>query len=998
MANSITILHAEDEPGLAELTSEFLQRQDERFDIHHAANADEGEALLDDLDVDCIVSDYDMPGRNGLEFLKSVRDDHPDLPFILFTGKGSEEVASEAISAGVTDYLQKEGGSDQYTILANRIKNAVELRHAEEQAERTLTQLEAIAENSADAIVIIDSDSRIHFVNQAVTGFFGYDPAELEGEPLTTIMPERLREQHLAALDQYLTTGEKTVSWSNVELTGLHKDGSEMPLSVSFGEFQQGTDQRFVGIMRDISVQRQREQALREKQAELRKYELTVENSIDLLAACDTDYDLLFANEQYQDFHGIDSIDVSKTSLPEVLEDEWDRTVKAHVDRTLEGEIVRYEMERGRSNGDVQTLDIRYYPLREDDGTIIGVVAAMRDLTNVWEEKREREKIIERVTDAIVEVDENWRFTLVNQQAEALYDMSEEYLLGRDFWTVFTEARGTRFEEEYRTVMETREPTTFVEHFSQLDGWFDITVFPKDDGGLAFYFVEVTEQRQRQDDLEQSNALLSTLFNTLPAGVLAENESRNVLAVNERLFDLFGLPGTTEEAIGADCARIAEQVSEEFVDPSGFVEQIDELVSAREPKNNERLALQDGRTFERDYRPIELPDGQGHLWLYRDITDGTNLARQLKDLNRVTQELMSTDTQEEVVEIGVETARDLLDMDANSIHQYDTGSEELIPMEVTDDIYDLVGEPPTFSDGDSIAWRVYQRGEPLAVNDVHGDPDRHTPDTPIRSELYLPLGDYGILLAGSTSSEAFDDQDVLLGEILAGGLTTALEQIEQTEQLRDREHELTNQNDRLEEFASIVSHDLRNPLNVAEGRLELAQTECDSEHLDNVQQAHGRMWALIDDLLTLARDGESELDSEPVALKPLVEGCWTNIQTDAATLIIDTEQTFQGSKRRLKQLFENLMRNAIEHGGEDVTVMVGAMDDGFYVEDDGSGIPAGDRDDIFETGYSTNEGGTGFGLSIVKQVAEAHNWKIKITDRTAGGARFEITGVGVVAE
>jgi len=998
MANSITILHAEDDPGLAELTGEFLQRQDERFDIHHAANADEGEALLDDLDIDCVVSDHDMPGRNGLEFLKSVRENHPDLPFILFTGKGSEEVASEAISAGVTDYLQKEGGPDQYTILANRIKNAVELRHAEEQAERTLTQLEAIAENSADAIVIIDSDSRVRFANQAVADFFGHNPAELEGEPLTAIMPERLREQHLAALSQYLETGERTVSWSNVEFTGLHKDGSEMPLSVSFGEFQQGNDRRFVGIIRDISEQRQREQALREKQAELRKYELTVENSIDYLAACDTDYDLLFANEQYQDFHGIDSIDVSKTSLPELLDDEWDRTVKAHVDRSLEGETVRYEMERARSNGGVQTLDIRYYPLREDDGRIIGVVAAMRDLTNVLEEKREREKTIERVTDAIVEVDENWRFTLVNQQAEALYDMSEEYLLGRDFWNVFTGARGTRFEEEYRSVMETREPTTFVEHFRQLDGWFDITVFPKDDGGLAFYFNEVTEQRRRREELEQSNALLSTLFNTLPAGVLAEDESRNVLAVNDRLFDLLGLPGTPENAIGTDCEKIAEQVSEGFVDPSGFVERIDELVSAREPENNERLALQDGRTFERDYRPIELPDGQGHLWLYRDITDGTNLERQLKELNRVTQELMSADTQEEVVEIGVETTRDLLGMDANSIHLYDPESEELVPMAVTDDVYDIIGEPPTFSDGDSIAWRVYQRGEPLTVNDVHADPDRYTPDTPIRSELFLPLGDYGILLAGSTSPGAFDDQDVLLGEILAGGLTTALEQIEQTEQLRDHERELMNQNARLEEFASIVSHDLRNPLNVAEGRLELAQTECDSEHLDNVQQAHGRMRDLIDDLLALSRDGESEMDIEPVALNSLVEGCWTNIQADAATLVVDTEQTIRGSKRQLKQLLENLMRNAIEHGGEDVTVTVGAMDDGFYVEDDGSGISAGERDDIFEAGYSTNEGGTGFGLSIVKQVAEAHNWQIEIADRTAGGARFEITGVEIVVE
>lgn len=104
---AIRILHVDDEPDFAEMTATFLEREDDRFDVEIATSPNEGLNHLKLESFDCIVSDYNMPTRDGIEFLKDVRDDHPDLPFILYTGKGSEEIASDAISAGVTDYLQK---------------------------------------------------------------------------------------------------------------------------------------------------------------------------------------------------------------------------------------------------------------------------------------------------------------------------------------------------------------------------------------------------------------------------------------------------------------------------------------------------------------------------------------------------------------------------------------------------------------------------------------------------------------------------------------------------------------------------------------------------------------------------------------------------------------------------------------------------------------------------------------------------------------------------
>jgi signal transduction histidine kinase len=216
--------------------------------------------------------------------------------------------------------------------------------------------------------------------------------------------------------------------------------------------------------------------------------------------------------------------------------------------------------------------------------------------------------------------------------------------------------------------------------------------------------------------------------------------------------------------------------------------------------------------------------------------------------------------------------------------------------------------------------------------------------------------------------------------------------IEITEQ-KTIERQLEDQKDRLKAFANLVSHDLRNPLNVANGQLMLAQEECKSEHLDAVARAHERMETLIDDLLTLAREGEQATNIETVTLAETVERAWRNVATGDATLVTDIERTIQADSTRLQQLVENLVRNAIEHGGEDVTVRISELDDGFYIADDGPGIPEDKRERVFETGYSTAEDGTGYGLAIVQEIADAHGWSVSVTTGSTGGARFEFTGV-----
>jgi PAS domain S-box-containing protein len=209
----------------------------------------------------------------------------------------------------------------------------------------------------------------------------------------------------------------------------------------------------------------------------------------------------------------------------------------------------------------------------------------------------------------------------------------------------------------------------------------------------------------------------------------------------------------------------------------------------------------------------------------------------------------------------------------------------------------------------------------------------------------------------------------------------------------ERERALERRNERLDEFASIVSHDLRNPLNVLDGSLELAEETGDPAEFDRCRRAIERMDELVDDLLTLARNSDADPDLDPTSLATVAKGCWRIVDTAGATLETPADGVVLAEEGRLRRLFENLFRNAVEHGGESVSIVVGDLDDGFYVEDDGTGIPADERDRVFESGYSTGAERTGLGLSIVAEIVDAHGWTVDVTDGVDGGTRFEITGV-----
>jgi len=828
----IRVLHVDDDPNLLELTGEFLEREDDRLVLETATSADQGLDQIGDRPPDCIVSDYDMPGKSGIEFLRAVRETYPDLPFILFTGKGSESVASDAIAAGVTDYLQKGSSTERYELLANRITNAVQARRATQEATRQ-AELMRLTEFAGDTggweldleteeLMLTDGTRRLIDLPQD-------DSIGLE-EAIDLYHPDD-RDEVRAALDQAAETGEQVQDTWRVR----PNKGEQRLLNVTVTPVRSnGEITTLRGAVNDTTERYERRQEL---ESERRFIEQSLNALDDLFYVLDTDGTIRQWNDRVPDVTGYTESELDGMDASEIFpEDEQERIDNA-IGQTLTDD-------RGAVEADLQTADGNRIPyewtgarLTDTDGTTTGIVGIGRDLSERRQRERRFRALVEESNDVISIVGADGRFQYQSPSLERILGYDLEETIGDLAWEYMhpddREAVMDTF-EKWLAGPEARESIEYrARHADGSWRWFEARASKQfDNPAVEGYVVnsrDVTARKEREQELQVVKSQYETLAENFPDGAV-------YLIDTDLRF---------ERARGEELRKIG-------------------------------------------LSPNDLNGEKPHALFPEEIAD--ELCHYLEKA---------------------------LDGHANTFEQ-EYGGERYRLQAV-----------PVQTDGEEI-------------NHVMG-------------------------VAQNITEYAEDKQN------------------------------LERQNDRLQEFASLVSHDLRNPLRTAEGRLELARADCDSTHLDDLAGALDRMDALIEDLLTLARGGETGESTEVVSLSSLIEECWQVVPSENATLMIETDRSISADRSRLRQLLENLLANAVEHGGEDVTVRVDDLTEGFYIADDGVGIPKEEREDIFEAGYSTAEEGTGFGLQITKQIVDAHGWDVRVTDSDDDGAQFEITGVDTPA-
>lgn len=394
---------------------------------------------------------------------------------------------------------------------------------------------------------------------------------------------------------------------------------------------------------------------------------------------------------------------------------------------------------------------------------------------------------------------------------------------------------------------------------------------------------------------------------------------------------------------------------------------------------------------------VQTPAGPYNVGTIQNISVQKRRERQLNQLHTVTDELVEADSTDEIARVVSETAEQVLDFE-RTVVRVRSESGELEPVLVTDGARTDVGDCWSYRlDEETEAVRAYRSGETVVVNDITTVDDGYDRGNTV-SVMYLPIGTYGLISFANHEHSSFGETDIDLASILASNAETAFRRLE-------NERDLRRKNERLEAFVDVITHDIPNHLTVAKTRADLARTQEDLSHLEHVSAAHERIESVISDMHKLVDHG-AQIDSTAwIRVADIGEECWRNCREEKSggTLEVGKSGYVRADESRFKQLLENLFWNALDHAGPDPTIRVGLLEDGFFVEDDGPGIPESRRETVLTPGFTeAEESHSGFGLAIVQEIARAHGWTLTITeseldetDSDTPGARFEFTGATV---
>lgn len=614
------------------------------------------------------------------------------------------------------------------------------------------------------------------------------------------------------------------------------------------------------------------------------------------------------------------------------------------------------------------------------------------------------EAVLDSIPGLVFVFDKDDRLVWGNREVPARTGHSVQTLRGRGPADLFVSGDARAVREALNTVREGGGPATI-----------DVTLVPSEGALIPCEFtaralsgtsagrrdcvvgVAREESGARKRQLRRERDRLEALYSGLPSPVVhyeVQEGDALVRGINEAFEEVFGL--SEADIMGCDLdalitpddrARQAEVLTQRAVEEGSVQAEV-----VRETEDGPHYFRLDSVLFSGG----EQPEGYA---IYTDVTEQKEREQTLRDeqdalraMYRITadQDASFEEKMQQLIDLG----REHLALPYGFLTEITERTQHIVRASGT---HSLLQPGETCPLSESYCRKTIQGQSLLAVQDAPEegwaeDPAYETFDlgSYIGAQILVEGELYGTLCFAATNprEDSFTERERTFVELMTQWASYELEQRRATEQLE-------RQNEQLDSFARLVTHDLRNPLNVAKGRLELAKEEEDLSHLASVGRALDRMDEIIEDVLSLTWGGQSldEEDLNTCDLTQLAEDSWDHVDVLEATLEIEEAPLIKADEGRLQRLLENLFRNSVEHGGESVTLWVGGLDDGFFVEDDGPGIPDDKRDEVFEPGYSSDEEGTGLGLNIVKTIAEAHGWTLSVTDGREGGARFEVRGV-----
>ncbi|MFC4549750.1 MULTISPECIES: GAF domain-containing protein [Halorussus] len=818
--------------------------------------------------VDCVVVESDLPDARGEELLSAVGELYPDAARLL-VGESVHEAPADVtfVSAAPAESLPDR--------LARRIERTVDRHRAEREYEHFAERFSALVDGSPDAILTIDENCDVVFANAATTRVFGYEPSSLVGKSVTELLPERRRESFERKIRE-LRAEPGEIRRDYVELLGRHRNGREMPLAISFRETEYDGDQYFSGIVRDIGRRKRLEARLaaeKRKTAELHEvavmleecetaeevYRLTVETAQQLL-----EFDLAAADAV------VDGELVPQAVSKGVPTDGYYTTTSLDADDKLAARAFR----RGES---ITTDDLRSenvvpaesgyrsaltVPIGE-----VGVLQAVSKEVGAFDQSDRElaELLVAHVAQALERIRSEEALQAERDRFAALFENVPEPTVDYEirngepivrtvneaFEEVFgydaAEAVGANLDdlivsdshredaEGLNERVQRGERVDAEVHREAADGERVFLLRNAEVPGDAGNYVIYTDITERKESEERHRTMTEDVLDNTDVGIFILDDAFDVAWVNSTVEEYFGLE--RESVLDRDKrALIEERIRRGVEDPETFVDTITATYDDNTYAEEFVCHVLEGDGREERYlqhvsQPIEsgLYEG-GRVELYYDVTEQVQREEMLDALHGATRDLMVAESEEEISETVIETARDVLDMPLASVFRWDDDEEHLSNFVTTDTDPRTVEKVPTFERGKGVVGTAFDRGEDVVLADAQESPDKHPEGSDvIRGFCVFPLGDWGAIAVSSLEADAFDEYEVDLMRVLAANTEVALERAA-------REAELADQRERLAELDRInaVIRDIDQLLVRAATREEIEQAVCerlaDSEH------------------------------------------------------------------------------------------------------------------------------------------------------------------------
>ncbi|WP_254279839.1 PAS domain S-box protein [Haloarcula marina] len=735
-------------------------------------------------------------------------------------GPGRDERWLEHRSSPIEEGVYEGGRVEVYYDITDRKRTEESLRENVEQFESLVNAVEEYA------IFQVDTDGSVQTWNAGAAEIKGYDAEEILGEHFSTFYTEADRDANRPGrnLDAAAEAGvleeegwrvraDGSRFWAHVTITPIRDDRGEL--------------QGYAKVTRDMTTRRENERARQREHALLERVQEVSPIGIGIF---DEDGALQRSNERFGDLLGRD-----EESLEYQLGDQ--RVLDADGDVVPPSERpAQKALSTGESvfdqrlyvecsDGRDRWISVNAKPLGGERG---GVVATMTDVTRLKEQsdrlerqrddlESELESVLDRVDDGFFALTEDLRLTYVNDRASDFLGRPASQLVDEHLFDVLE--LGEDAVSAFETARETQTATSVEAFHDPTERWLELFIYPDDDG-LSVYFRDVTERRRRERELERYEQLVETVWD----GVYALDEDGRLVLVNEAFCDL----------VGYERSSLLGNRPEQVVGES-----VTDLVSCTVDERQTESALEtvvetadgDSVPVEARFGPFEYDHGRlGRCGVARDVTERKRFEETLVALYEFSKRLFDAESVTDVDELVVEGVAEVLDLPGVAVYRYDATADELSPVasSVADGFMRGGRLPPVAPDDSSLTGHAYDSREVHAFDDITTSPYLQATETAMRSGVFVPVGDHGVLVAGAPEVAAIDDDTRQLLELLGTNAATAYDRVEREARLREHERRLERQRESLAALNNL--HDTVRGITDAvisqSTRAEIEQTVC----------------------------------------------------------------------------------------------------------------------------------------------------------------------------